>query len=626
MHRIIAGKDMATILSLCRYPRAGYHDGIFLVGISILIFMKHWFRISSFYVCYKFYNSPKKIRSRMISIELPISRMSTMRKLIILLSLLLAGVIIIMPITATAATAESPNASPTQSSTRTLVIPEKVTIPPGQTTRPPSGEVVVPITRHITPTPTIPRTTIPATPTILRTTTPVTPTILKTTVSATPTISQTTVSATQTILKTTVSATPTISQTTVSATQTILKTTVSATQTVSKTTVPVTQTTTQPVVTVTVIVYRSGPVYRPVYYYPAGYPYDSRSYYPPNYPYDVNSYYSSGSLTVTSNPSEATVIVDGYDSETTPYVFTGLTTGYHTVEVDYPGYEAYVTNVYIDNGASVEVNADLNWLDSSYGSLFIDSNPKGADVYVDGNYQGTSPVSVGAMSVGAHQVELHLVGYEVLTATENVAAGQGTVVNLAMVPYSSLSDSGSLDITSNPPGALVYLDGIYKGFTQTGDTFSIVSVNPGSHTILLHLPGYTDFTQTVQVNAGQISNVYAGFTVQQSPTTSAQATGSIVATSSPSGGQVYVDNQLRGATPITIYNVATGTRIIDIKLAGYSDWSSSVGVSANQIAQVSATLTPVSGTPVPTRAGLSPVAIIGALALGAVVLSSRFRR
>ncbi len=539
-----------------------------------------------------------------------------MKKLIILLFLLLTGVIIIMPITVSAATAESPNASPTHLSTRTLVIPEKVTIAPGQTVRPPSGEVVVPITRHITPTPTIPRTTIPATPTIPRTTIPVIPTIPKTTISATPSIPQTTVSATQTILKTTVSAT-----------QTILKTTVSATQTVSKTTVPVTQATTQPVVTVTVLVYRSGPVYRPVYYYPAGYPYDSSSYYPPNYPYDVNSYYSSGSLTVTSNPPGATVIVDGYDSETTPYVFTGLTTGYHTVEVDYPGYEAYVTNVYIDNGASVEVNADLNWLDSSYGSLFIDSNPQGADVYVDGNYQGTSPVSVGAMSVGAHQVELHLVGYEVLTATENVAAGQGTIVNLAMAPYSSLSDSGSIDITSNPPGALVYLDGIYKGFTQTGDTFSIVSVNPGSHTILLHLPGYTDFTQTVQVNAGQISNVYAGFAVQQSPTTSAQATGSIVATSSPSGGQVYVDNQLRGATPITIYNVATGTHIIDLKITGYSDWSSSVDVSANQMVPVSATLTPVSGTvPVSTRAGISPVVIIGALALGAVVMSSRFRR
>jgi hypothetical protein len=527
-----------------------------------------------------------------------------MKHLIIFLSLLLVSGVIILPIAATAATDISPNASQTQISAPAPAIPARVTIAPTRTQRPPSGEVVVPFIRHVSSTPSITQTTIPGTPTIPRTT-----------VTAPPTTPRTTESATQTV-----------PQTTVSATQTILKTTASPTRTTSPTTTSVTGTTTVPVITVTVLVYPSGQAYRPAYYYPAGYPYDRNSYYPPNYPYDVNSYYSSGTLTVTSNPPEATVIVDGYNSEITPYVFTGLTTGYHTVEVDYPGYEAYVTNVYIDTGASVEVDADLNRLDSSYGSLFIETNPPGAAVYVDGNYQGTSPVTVAAMSAGAHQVELHLAGYEVLTTTENVAAGQGTVVNLAMVPYSSLSDTGSIDITSNMPGALVYLDGIYKGLIQPGNTFDIISESPGSHAILLHLPGYTDFTQTVQVNAGQISNVNAIFTVQQSPAAAAPETGSIIVTSSPSGGQVYVDNQLRGVAPVTIYNIAPGAHIIIMKLAGYSDWSSSVDVTANQVVPVSAILTPGSGLAVPTRAGLSPVAIIGALALGAVVISSRIRR
>ena len=64
-----------------------------------------------------------------------------------------------------------------------------------------------------------------------------------------------------------------------------------------------------------------------------------------------------------------------------------------------------------------------------------------------------------------------------------------------------------------------------------------------------------------------------------------------------------------------------------MKLAGYSDWSTSVDVPVNQIVQVPATSVPGSGTmPVPTRAGLSAVAIIGALAFGAVVIYSRIRR
>ena len=445
----------------------------------------------------------------------------TMKFLLILISLVLASVLIIMPVIATAAPAPSADstinvsASPTQTNTRTLETPVKVTLTPGQTPRHRSGEVEFPITPRVTPTPTIPRTTT--------------------------------------------AATPTIPQTTVPVTSTILQTTVSATQTVPPTTLPVTQTTPIPAITVTVLVYPSGPVYRPVYYYP------------PYYPYSIDSYYPTGSLTVTSNPSGATVILDGYNSETTPWIFTGLTTGYHTVEVDYPGYEAYVRNVYVDNGANAGVYADLAGL-VTYGSLFVDSTPRGADVYVDGNYQGTSPITVGGMTVGAHQVELHLAGYEVLTSTENVAVGQGTVVNLVLTPHSLLSDYGSIDITSNIPGALVYLDGIYKGSILSGNTFNIISVSPGSHTILLHVPGYSDVTQTVEVYAGQISYVNAVFTSssagQQSPAPSSPATGSIIVTSTPSGGQVSVDNQFRGIAPVTIYNVAAGTHIINLKLAG----------------------------------------------------------
>ena len=49
-------------------------------------------------------------------------------------------------------------------------------------------------------------------------------------------------------------------------------------------------------------------------------------------------------------------------------MFTGVSPGYHTVEVDYPGYGAYIQNVYIEGGSGMEINADLIdlgviWLD-----------------------------------------------------------------------------------------------------------------------------------------------------------------------------------------------------------------------------------------------------------------------
>jgi hypothetical protein len=377
-----------------------------------------------------------------------------------------------------------------------------------------------------------------------------------------------------------------------------------------------------PAPVVTVYVYPYGPSYYPANYYPPGYPY------PFGYSNSYGYYNSPGSLTVTSRPSNAVIIIDGYTTQTTPYVFTNVMPGYHTIEIDYPGYEAYVTSVYVDYGASPEIDANLVPL-TSQGSLFVDSVPEGADVYVDGNYEGTSAVTVSGLSAGPHQVELHLAGYEVYTRTVNVIAGQGTNINPALISDSSSSSAGSIDIVSDQPGALVYLDGVYKGATQSSSIFNIIAVSPGTHTVLLHIPGYMDFTRDVQVNGGTIAHVTATFTPtpasrQSLPSLPGQA-GSIIATSVPSGGQVYLDDKFRGVAPVTIYNVETGSHIVNMKLNSYSDWSSSVQVNSGQVVQVTATLLQ-DGVPASTRAGLPSALPLICLGIGILVLSFTRRK
>ena len=462
-----------------------------------------------------------------------------------------------------------------------------------------SGEVEHPIThpiRPFTPGPT-PVSQPPIRPTertpspTPRGTPPVT-TIPRTT---SPTPQATTPERTPTPVPTSVATTsPTSVSTTAQTTAPTTSPTVQGTTTPTPTPSP-TQVTTV-VVTVTVPVYRypNGRAYSPVYYYP------------PGYGYPITSYYPSGTLTVTSNPSEAIVLLDGTNSETTPWIYTNLVTGYHTVEVDYPGYEAYVTNVYIDNGASPEVDAELTPL-QTYGSVLVDSSPEGAGIFIDGNYEGTTPTTVGGLSPGLHQVEAHLAGYMVQTQMVTISSGQGNNINIAMQPYSAATTSeGSIDITSNVPGALVYLDGIYKGAVKSGTTFDVIAISPGSHTLLLHSDGYTDFTQTVDITGGQVSYVTAdlGPASLQGPSSATQ-TGSLVITSSPAGGQVFLDNVFRGVAPVTIYDVAPGDHVINMKLAGYSDWSGSATVQSGQVAQVAAQFAPGSAPgPVPTRAPL----------------------
>ncbi|HUH79265.1 MAG TPA: PEGA domain-containing protein [Methanoregula sp.] len=361
--------------------------------------------------------------------------------------------------------------------------------------------------------------------------------------------------------------------------------------------------------------YPVGPAYTPSYYYPAGYT-------------PVYTNYPTGTVTVTSDPSAAIVTIDGGTTETTPWIYTNLFAGYHTIEINYPGYEAYTTSIYVGDGSNPEVDAELVPL-QTYGSLTVDTTPEGADVFIDSNDEGLSPVTVGGLTAGTHQVEAHLAGYTAQVQMVTVASGQGTDINIPMAAYSPSSDEGSIAISANVPGALVYLDGTYKGAITDGNPFNVVAVSPGSHALLLHNPGYTDFTQTTVVTAGQVTYVTATLTaaapaLQGTPASS--QTGSLVATSSPSGGQVYLDNQFRGVAPVTVYDVAPGDHIVNMKLAGYSDWSGSVTVQPGQVAQVTAQFTGSPGAAPTTRAGLPAGVAVAALAAAAVAAAGRFRR
>jgi hypothetical protein len=58
------------------------------------------------------------------------------------------------------------------------------------------------------------------------------------------------------------------------------------------------------------------------------------------------------------------------------------------------------------------------------GSLSIITTPAGAAVYVDGVQVGVSPATIPGLAAGAHSIMLTLDGYEQLSSTVTIAAGQ----------------------------------------------------------------------------------------------------------------------------------------------------------------------------------------------------------
>jgi hypothetical protein len=352
-------------------------------------------------------------------------------------------------------------------------------------------------------------------------------------------------------------------------------------------------------------------------------------YYPGNPPevstVNVNAVlsplYQNGNIQVMSSPSGAYAVLDnGQNSLVTPGTFSSVSVGWHNVRVTKSGYQYFSKDVQVNAGGTTPVSASLTPI-SQQGSISVSSTPNGAGIYIDTFYQGETNQVVGNLAAGSHTVTLKKAGYQTWSTQYTVFSGQTTYVNAQLTPVSNPS-TGDLEVISSPSGAAVYVDTDFRGSTTPGSPLDVVTLFPGTHTVVLKKSGYNDYTTTANIRAGQTARVSVTLVPSGQPPTTA----SIQVTSDPSGADVYINNNYMGVTPLTAQNVQPGSSTIKIELAGYNPYTSTLQVSAGQALQVNAALSPAP-TPTPTtKAQAGPLGVILALAIIGIIATVGFRR
>ncbi len=78
-------------------------------------------------------------------------------------------------------------------------------------------------------------------------------------------------------------------------------------------------------------------------------------------------------------------------------------------------------------------------------------------------------------------------------------------------------------------------------------------------------------------------------------------TGILVVESAPSQAQVYVDGELKGQTPLTLYNFPAGAHSVIVKKGGYSDFEKAVSVKVGLTEEVDAALAPLKSEAMETK-------------------------
>jgi hypothetical protein len=223
---------------------------------------------------------------------------------------------------------------------------------------------------------------------------------------------------------------------------------------------------------------------------------------------------TTGSLDVRSSPSGASIYIDGVYKGVTPKVISGLSAGSHQAKVTKSGYNDYTRTTSVTAGKTTPVSATLSSIPRApvTGSLDVRSTPSGASIYIDGDYKGVTPKVISGLSEGSHQVKVTRSGYNDYTRTTSVTAGKTATVSATLSPIPQAPVTGSLDVSSTPSGANIYIDGEYKGVTP----MVISGLPEGEYLVTVTKDGYFEDFRYVVISPGGTSSV--------SPTLSSHAT------------------------------------------------------------------------------------------------------
>jgi hypothetical protein len=213
------------------------------------------------------------------------------------------------------------------------------------------------------------------------------------------------------------------------------------------------------------------------------------------------------------------------------------------------------------------------------GLAQFDSRPSGAEVVIDGVLRGRTPLKL-SLPVGSHALEIRA---DAGTRSLPLTIEAGTLVSQYVELSANLEGStGRLDVSSDPTGAQVKVDGIAKGVTP----LTLDTVEPGEHSVSLSRNG-VNIVRTVKVSPGATASVMASL----GAAATAGAVGGWIALSAPFELQVFEDGRLIGTTTTDRLMVPAGRHQLELVSGAFQFRQAlSLDVQAGKVAAATVTV------------------------------------
>ena len=159
--------------------------------------------------------------------------------------------------------------------------------------------------------------------------------------------------------------------------------------------------------------------------------------------------------------------------------------GEHTIECRKPSHRSTTKVLNVTSHTTGPVNLDAPI--PIYGTLVVNSDPTGSEVYVDDSYVGNTPYTSKVL-IGQKKVSVKRKGYDTIDKSVVIQEGQTTRLN------EKLNNLVTFTISSDP-NADLYINGAKAGRTPYASVLLA-----GTYDVRLHAYGHHDLTKKITID------------------------------------------------------------------------------------------------------------------------------
>lgn len=186
-------------------------------------------------------------------------------------------------------------------------------------------------------------------------------------------------------------------------------------------------------------------------------------------------------ISFSTTPAGAEILVDGQVLGVTPYT-AEILEGEHELTLKLTAHKAWQDELAVIAGQNMQL-PDVA-LERADGLVFIRSQPSGANVTINGEFRGQTPVEIALAPGRAHEITLFRSGFNPAERRIETRPNEEQDITVPLVPITS-----TVKIIAQPEEAELYVDGEFKGVAN--QTLDLIAA---SQVIEIRQEGYVPYT------------------------------------------------------------------------------------------------------------------------------------